>query len=147
MKRCPWIVCLMMVLAAVSACSKTGESPTTKTETPAVTGQTGETAREAAPEPSAGPAAQTASTDGTAGEKVFNKVCNPCHGEGIAGAPKMGDKEVWKDRISQGMDTLASHAIQGYHGSKGSMPAKGGDPSLSDDDAKAAVKYMVEHNQ
>ncbi len=78
------------------------------------------------------------------GKAVFEKNCNVCHGAGIAGAPKLTDKENWKDRIAQGMDTLNQHAIKGFTGKKGMMPPKGGAMSLSDDDVKAAVGYMVE---
>ena len=62
-----------------------------------------------------------------------------CHGAGIAGAPKFGDKAAWAPRIKPGMHALYATALKG----KGVMPAKGGNPSLSDDDVKAAVDYMV----
>jgi cytochrome c5 len=67
-----------------------------------------------------------------------------CHGAGIAGAPKLGDKASWAPRIAQGLDTLHTHAIKGYQGKVGMMPAKGGNAGLADADVKAAVGYMVE---
>ena len=78
------------------------------------------------------------------GKAVFVKNCNLCHAAGIAGSPKLSDKENWKDRIAQGMDILNQHAIKGFTGKKGTMPPKGGAMSLSDDDVKAAVQYMVD---
>jgi cytochrome c5 len=77
------------------------------------------------------------------GKQVYEQVCHTCHGPGIAGAPKFGDKESWKEHIAKGMDTLFGHAINGYE----AMPAKGGDSSLSDEAVKDAVSYMVKNSQ
>ena len=55
----------------------------------------------------------------------------------------LGNKEQWAKRIAQGNDTLYKHAIGGYTGDAGMMPAKGGNASLSDDEVKAAVDHMV----
>lgn len=74
------------------------------------------------------------------GKTVYNTVCAGCHGAGVMGAPKMGDKGAWAGRIGQGMATLNSHAINGFKG----MPARGGAASLSDDEVKAAVQFMVD---
>lgn len=78
------------------------------------------------------------------GESVYNTACAACHNAGIAGAPKLGDPDGWAPRITQGMDTLIEHAIQGYQGEAGVMPAKGGNPSLSDEEVSAAVQFMVD---
>ena len=81
---------------------------------------------------------------GAGGEKdaktVYNTVCAGCHGAGVLGAPKMGDKGAWAGRIGQGMATLNNHAINGFKG----MPARGGAANLTDDEVKAAVQYMVD---
>lgn len=77
-----------------------------------------------------------------AGKKTYEAACIACHGAGIAGAPKFGDKAAWAPRIKQGKDVLYTHAIKGYQGKAGMMPAKGGS-SASDDEVKAAVDYMV----
>ena len=77
--------------------------------------------------------------DAAAGKVVFNRVCKMCHATGMMGAPKLGDKAAWKNRIAQGMGTLFDHAINGFKG----MPAKGGRADLSDAAVKAAVEYMV----
>lgn len=81
------------------------------------------------------------------GQKTYQQSCATCHAAGIANAPKFGDKAAWKDRIAKGADTLHKHAIQGFKGDKGFMPAKGGNASLSDDAVKAAVDYMVAHSK
>ena len=77
------------------------------------------------------------------GDKVYTEVCAVCHAAGVAGAPKLGDKAAWKDRIAQGDAKLHEHAIKGYQGKVGFMPAKGGRADLSDDEVKAGVDYMV----
>ncbi len=77
-----------------------------------------------------------------AGKKTYEAACIACHGAGIAGAPKLGDKAAWAPRIKQGKDVLYTHAIKGFQGKAGMMPAKGGS-AASDDEVKAAVDYMV----
>jgi len=77
------------------------------------------------------------------GEETFKKTCALCHQTGAAGAPIAGNKADWEARIAQGNDVLYERAIKGYTGSKGAMPAKGGNASLSDDEVKAAVDFMV----
>ena len=78
------------------------------------------------------------------GKSVFDKVCALCHGAGVAGAPRPGDKANWGPRIAQGNPMLYKHALEGFIGPEGVMPARGGGgTSLSDADIKAAVDYMV----
>ena len=77
------------------------------------------------------------------GKELFTAVCSVCHGAGIAGAPKAGDKAAWGPRIAQGKATLYQHAIGGYNGKAGAMPAKGGRADLPDDLIKQGVDYMV----
>jgi cytochrome c5 len=62
-----------------------------------------------------------------------------CHGAGIAGAPKAGDKASWSARIAKGKATLYQSALKGLN----AMPAKGGQTALPDADVKAAVDYML----
>lgn len=76
------------------------------------------------------------------GEEVFKSTCAACHGAGIAGAPKVGDKAAWAPRIAQGTSTLYEHALKGFQGKTGMMPPKGGS-TAPDADVKAAVDYMV----
>ncbi|MFC1665877.1 c-type cytochrome [Pseudomonadota bacterium] len=87
------------------------------------------------------PAANAASD---AGKATYDKACFICHATGVAGAPKLGDAATWAERIKQDMKVLEEHAIKGFTGKTGAMPAKGGNSALSDDDVKAAVKYMVD---
>jgi cytochrome c5 len=77
------------------------------------------------------------------GEHVYSTVCTACHGTGVAGAPKFGDKKAWAPHVAKGKDVLYKHAIEGFTGTSGTMPPKGGNPDLSDADVKAAVDYMV----
>ncbi|MFL6710717.1 MAG: c-type cytochrome [Massilia sp.] len=77
-----------------------------------------------------------------AGKKLYDAACVACHGAGIAGAPKFGDKSAWGPRIAQGKPTLYEHAIKGFQGKAGVMPPKGGS-AASDDEVKAAVDYMA----
>lgn len=77
------------------------------------------------------------------GEEVYNTTCVACHGSGLAGAPKFGDRAAWGPRIAQGIDTLHKHSIEGFTGKAGIMPAKGGMTSVTDASIMAAVDYMV----
>ena len=79
----------------------------------------------------------------TDGPGVYEQVCGACHTGGIAGAPKTGDAAVWAPRIAQGKATLYKHAIEGYTGKAGVMPAKGGRTDLSDELIQAAVDHML----
>ncbi len=78
------------------------------------------------------------------GVQVYNSACFACHASGAAGAPKLGNPGAWSARISQGIEVLNGHAINGYTGSSGFMPAKGGQATLSDEEVIAAVQYMVD---
>lgn len=114
---------------------------------PAETPPPAPAAAPAAEAPAAAPAATpVAAADNAAGKSVYNKTCALCHGAGVAGAPKPGDKADWGPRIAQGKDTLYKHAIEGFTGAKGMMPPRGGGSSLSDDDVKAAVDYMADQS-
>jgi cytochrome c5 len=84
-----------------------------------------------------------AAPDNALGKSVFGKTCAMCHAAGVAGAPKPGDKADWGPRIAQGNELLYKHAIEGFTGAKGMMPARGGGSTLSDDEVKAAVDHMV----
>jgi cytochrome c5 len=77
------------------------------------------------------------------GGAAYDTGCVACHGAGIAGAPKAGDKGAWGPRIAQGKATLYKHAIEGFNGKTGVMPAKGGQAAWPDDLVKQAVDHMV----
>lgn len=96
-----------------------------------------------APAPAAAPAAPApAAASADAGKTLYGSTCVACHGAGIAGAPKYGDKAAWAPRIAQGSNVLYDHALKGFQGKAGVMPPKGGS-SAPDADVKAAVDYMV----
>ena len=98
-------------------------------------------AQQAAAPAAAAPAQQAAAPAAGAvdGEKVYKSTCFACHEVGVAGSPKFGDKAAWAPRIATGNDALYNSALHG----KNAMPAKGGNPALSDADVKAAVDFMV----
>jgi len=73
------------------------------------------------------------------GLQVYESTCSACHGAGIAGAPKFGDAGVWAPLIAAGLEAMLHVALQG----KGAMPAKGGNPGLSDFEIERAVVYMA----
>ncbi len=93
--------------------------------------------------PAAAPVAAAPAPDNALGKSVYNKTCALCHSAGVAGAPKPGDKGEWGPRIAQGDEVLYKHAIEGFTGSKGMMPPRGGGSSLTDEEVKAAVDFMV----
>ena len=83
----------------------------------------------------------------SAGSVVYLQSCALCHDKGLGGAPTIGNAPQWSSRVSQGTEVLYSHAINGYQGELGMMPAKGGFVQLSDDEVKAAVDYIMELSQ
>jgi len=94
----------------------------------------------AAPVPAPEKAVAAAGAGGKAdGRKIYEASCTACHGAGIAGAPKAGDKAAWAPRLKTGMNALYASAVKG----KGAMPAKGGNATLAEDDVKAAVDYLA----
>lgn len=92
------------------------------------------------PAASTGPIALAVPKDGKA---LFEAVCSTCHATGLAGAPKAGDKAAWASALAEGKPTLYQHALHGYTGTTGTMPAKGGRTDLSDALIKQGVDYMV----
>lgn len=96
-----------------------------------------------APAPAAAPEAAPAKPAGGAdlakGEKIYAATCLACHGAGVLGAPKFGDKAAWGPRIAKGIDVLHANALNGVN----MMPPRGGNAALKDEDLKLAVDYMV----
>src|SRR5207244_3470764 len=78
------------------------------------------------------------------GTQLFEQTCNVCHGQGIGGAPKAGDKAAWAARIAEGKAMLYEHALKGFQGKAGVMPPKGGRMDAPDDLVKQAVDHMVQ---
>lgn len=93
--------------------------------------------------PVAAEPAAPAVAENAVGKSTYGKTCAMCHAAAVAGAPKPGDKADWGPRIAQGNEVLYKHALEGFTGAKGMMPARGGAPALKDEEVKAAVDYMV----
>lgn len=126
--------------AGLAGCGKQENAPAPTSETAAV----GTPSPAATPAPAAEPAAPAPTAAANpVGASVYAKTCALCHAAGVGGAPKPGDKADWGPRIAQGEDVLFKHALEGFTGAKGMMPAKGGGASLSDEEVKAAVTHMV----
>jgi cytochrome c5 len=83
-----------------------------------------------------------AQTGERSGKEVVDLVCAACHRTGEHGAPKIGDKEAWVNRISQGLTGLTQSAIKGIR----QMPAHGGSSNLTDLEIGRAITYMVNHS-
>jgi len=131
----------MFFAMAVTGCGG-AEKPAAE-ETAAET----ETATEAVTETSTEAAAESG-YDLAAGKAVYDANCASCHAAGIMGAPKLGAADDWTARIEQGMETLIQKSIDGYTSEKGyMMPARGGNPDLSDEDIVNSVAYMVEESK
>lgn len=82
------------------------------------------------------------------GKTTYQGICVACHGSGIPNIPQLGDVADWTARIEQGNEILYDRAINGYTGASGMpMPAKGGNPALTDEEVKAAVDYIVINSQ
>jgi len=81
----------------------------------------------------------TETASAQSGDQVYTSACFACHGTGALNAPKLADVAAWEPRISKGVETLYASAINGFN----TMPAKGGNASLSDDEVKAAVDHML----
>jgi len=77
------------------------------------------------------------------GAQVYEQVCSACHGLGIAGAPKAGDAALWLPRIAEGKKVLYDHALHGFTGKTGTMPAKGNRLDIPDALIEAGVDHMV----
>ena len=86
----------------------------------------------------------TATAARLSGPDVYNSACAACHGQGIGGAPRVGDTAAWQPRIAQGQELLSQHALQGFTGATGYMPPKGGRVDLSDEEILAAVAHMLD---
>ncbi len=120
--------------ALASAAAAAGPAPST-----AATTAMAAPAAVAAAKPAPAKAEAAAATVATAAAPaLYTQICQTCHLNGVANAPKLGDKAAWAPRLAQGIDGLTASAIKG----KGAMPPKGGS-AASDAEIKAVVTYMV----
>ncbi len=132
----------------------TPEAPATNSEAPApsaaesiITSTVAAAATTAAVAATTAEAVAETPKSGADGKIIYKKTCFACHDMGIAGAPKIGDKALWAPRIVAGNDVMYESALKGKTSPAGAMPPKGGNMSLSDDEVKAAVDYMVNQSQ
>ena len=133
--RTKWVLALLVTFLFALACSKKEETKTEEMKQTAPAEQKS-TAMEQAKEQT--PAGSTAASD--QGKEVYQKTCSSCHETGVSGAPKIGDKTAWDSLIAKGKDQLVQSVINGM----GAMPPKAGNPSLSEEEIRAAVDYMVD---
>jgi cytochrome c5 len=77
------------------------------------------------------------------GEAVFTSTCLGCHGKGVYDAPVLGNAADWEPRVTQDLDTLVEHAINGH----GRMPPKGGFFTLTNLEVASAVAYAVDKSK
>jgi mono/diheme cytochrome c family protein len=73
------------------------------------------------------------------GEETYQSTCAHCHAQGLAGAPKVGDKKAWGKLVKEGLVAISADAYPGIR----AMPAQGGRPDLSVPDFVSAVVYMA----
>ena len=85
------------------------------------------------------PVSRTKPTPPRSGEEIVETRCVKCHGTGVGGAPKIGDREAWVPRAKPGFDTLVASAIHGH----GAMPPRGGMADLTDAEIRSAIAYML----
>lgn len=77
------------------------------------------------------------------GKDVYERVCSVCHDNGVAGAIKITDKATWRSHIHHGINHMVESVIKG----KGAMPARGGDPNLTDEEIESAVHYIIQQTK
>ena len=106
-------------------------------------GATGAAAQAEALKAAAAAAASQVAYGGTTdGKTIYDNLCTGCHTSGAGGAPKL-DGAGMGGRAAKGLELLVKHAIEGYTGTAGVMPAKGGNPALTDEQVKVTVEWMV----
>jgi cytochrome c5 len=84
------------------------------------------------------PVSRTTRAAARTGKEIVEARCVKCHGTGVGGAPKIGDRAAWIPRVKQGLDVVVASAIHGH----GAMPPRGGMADLTDAEVRSAVVYM-----
>jgi cytochrome c5 len=85
------------------------------------------------------PVSRTTKAPDRSGKEIVEARCVKCHGTGIGGAPKIGDRAAWIPRTTQGLDAVVRSAIHGH----GAMPPRGGMANLTDTEIRSAIVYML----
>ncbi len=73
------------------------------------------------------------------GKQRFARTCAMCHLHGEGGAPRVGDRDAWASRLSQGEDVLLAHTIDGFN----NMPPLGYCMDCEGDDLRAYIAFML----
>ena len=76
------------------------------------------------------------------GKGNYEASCSVCHATDAMGAPAVGDKAAWASTLKKGLDAVIANTLNGVNG----MPPRGGS-SLSDDELKEVVDYMIESSK
>lgn len=84
------------------------------------------------------PVSRTAAAPARTGKEIVEAQCVKCHGTGVGGAPRIGDRAAWIPRLKPGLDVVVRSAIHGH----GGMPPRGGMADLSDVEIRSAIVYM-----
>jgi len=71
----------------------------------------------------------------------YIQFCTTCHLPGVHGAPKVGDREDWTQRLRPGLNSVYRNAINGIPNT--AMLARGGQAAMSDTEIRAVVDYMI----
>lgn len=130
------------IVISLAACSKQGNGNAGPKTEIAPSATVSQNAAPAAPAATHNDKASISHANIAKGKTVFEGTCAACHATGVAGAPKLGDKKAWAHHLAKGDKVLLAHAEQGFTGSTGTMPARGGNPSLSNQDIADAIAYM-----
>ena len=80
-----------------------------------------------------------------AGENVFSQTCIACHGANGKGTiPGVKDLNAADGPLSKSDEELITNITNGFQspGSPLAMPAKGGNPSLTEADIQAVLAYL-----
>jgi cytochrome c5 len=83
--------------------------------------------------------ADAGAAGGRSGADVYGASCAACHASGVLGAPKFGTNEMQLRLDEKGMETLLSHAINGFN----AMPPRGTCAACSDEEIQAAIDHML----
>ena len=74
------------------------------------------------------------------GRKVYDRYCVVCHRDGLVGAPKLGAKSDWKNRLAaKKIEGLILSATKGIN----AMPVKGTCYECTEQELKAAIEFML----
>jgi cytochrome c5 len=138
MKFLPFIVAATVLVGCGQKSAPTADANQEKPAAAAASAAATAAPAAVAAAPAAAPS-KVSAADLAKGEQVFGANCVSCHGAGVLGAPKVGDKGAWQPRIAKGADALYASGLNGLK----MMPARGGNAALKDEEIKAAVDFMM----